>query len=232
MQRDKKHHSVWSLALVFLLCLSQMSPAAERGTPSCPQGDHTVNSLLATDLDGFDYSKNTGLALQVQQAENLLKGLHAQHGPLNGHNITLSYDGSSGLLGFSAGYIYAREHQGEGILFLDIDPLADQSFHPSRSWYMAFDLSGSYEYDDDISFGFGSKTMLMKAPFDTVEGKLFSLLFNMPISIKNRITITPEVQWSRNLPPDDTGLSPLAEKAKDSQEEDLFYGGVSISFSY
>ncbi len=232
MCTNNRLYIVWLLFFSLILIRSQTSLAAGRGQSPQAGWDNTVNSLPATGMYGIGNDQKTGPAIQLQHAENLYKGLRPDQGALDGNAITFSYDGSSGLLEFSAGYIYADERQGEGTVFLGIDPVDYQSFNPARSWYMAFDLSGSYAYDEDIRFGFGSKTMLMENPFETEEGKLFSILFNMPISYKSYITITPQVQWSRTLPPEEESLSSRPTADKDELGENIFYGGVSISFSY
>ncbi|WP_028580392.1 hypothetical protein [Desulfogranum japonicum] len=232
MNTDRYLYIACILAVTLVLGQSKASFAVDGNNVSQTGWDNTVNSLLATGMYGIGDSQKTGLAIQFQNAQDLYKGLSPDQATLNGHAITFSYDGSSGLLEFSAGYIYANEQQGEGTVFLGIDPVEYQRFNPTRSWYMAFDLSGSYAYDENINFGFGSKTMLMKNPFETEEGKLFSILFNMPISYKSYITITPQVQWSRTLPADEEHISSSPESDKDDIGENIFYGGVSVSFSY
>lgn len=195
--------------------------------------DNTVTSLLATYMYGIKDIDGQGLSVQLQHSENYYRDLKHEETSLDAQSITFSYDGSSGLLGFSAGYIYtgAKQTKGTGKAFLGIDPATDNSFSPSRSWYMAFDLSHNYQFGDNLNFGIGGTTLLTRNPFDTEEGKTFSMLFNMPILIKDYITITPQFQWSRTLPDDDYHSSEAASST-DHSPEDNFYGGVSVSFSY
>jgi hypothetical protein len=164
----------------------------------------------------------------------MYRGLAPDKSPINGQAITFSYDGSSGLLEFSAGYILSspRNNQEPGTIFLGVDSQPDKTFDPARSWYMAIDLSRSYQIDENINFSLSNKAMLIKNPFDTEEGHIFSMLFNMPISYKNYLTITPELQWSR--PVSRTNYSNSIQNSGDQEKSphDVFYGGVSISFSY
>lgn len=206
-------------------------PASVQGTA----WDSAVTSLLATGLYGFDEQNAPGLRVRLQHSDNMYRGLAANKPQINGQAITFSYDGSSGLLEFSAGYILSSQwnKQAPGTIFLGLDPEPDKTFDPGRSWYMAFDLSRSYQVDENINFSLSNKAMLIKNPFDTEEGHIFSMLFNMPISYKNYLTITPELQWSRPVSRTDYSNSvPTSGDTPGKSPHDVFYGGVSISFSY
>ena len=152
----------------------------------------------------------------------------------SGQAITFSYEGSAGLLGFSAGYILTTEpdERRPGTVFLGLDPQRSGSFDPARSWYMAFDLSRSYQVDEDLTLQLGNTTMLLKNPFDTEEGQLFSMLFNMPVSYRNYLTITPMLQWTRPVAGSPAGGGAPAAAEPVATTPNVFYGGISISFSY
>ncbi|WP_028585385.1 hypothetical protein [Desulfogranum mediterraneum] len=223
------------LAGATLLLLLSTTPASWAGGNRSAMGggwDNAVNSLLAAGMYGIDNLEGRGLAVQLQHSQNLYQGMAADKIAVNSQAITFSYEGSSGLLGFSAGYIYTSQPAADevGAVFLGIDPIRSESFNPTNSWYLAFGLSHAYAVDRNLSFSLGTTTLLTRNPFDTEEGKTFSMLFNMPISYKNYITITPELQWSRPLSSD---LSSLSGDLQDTERaQDRFYGGVSISFSY
>lgn len=222
---------------VVLLCGLPAAQAAERSAvPAGQTGwDSMVSSLLATGMYGFSSAAAPGLTVQLQHADADLMGVSPEAARLDAQAITFSYEGSSGLLEFSAGYILANQknNRDEGAVFLGINPRIDADFDPSHSWYLALDLSRSYQVDDSITFSFGNRAMLLENPFDTREGHIFSLLFNMPISYKNYLTITPRFQWSRPL---GDATSPLTGRQPTpldrTSPQDVFYGGVSISFSY
>lgn len=200
------------------------------------QRDSALSSLLlAAGMYGLDAKADQGANLSLSQSENLFKGLPFEQGQLDGQNITLSYSGSAGRLGFSAGYIYTslQDNQEPGTLLLDLDALNQNPFQSTNPWYLALDMSKSFQVSDNIAVGFGSKAMLMKAPFDEQEGRVISMLLNLPLSYKNYFTITPELQWSRSLPDENSQAgSNNYSKRIPAQEEDVFYGGMSISFSY
>ncbi len=227
------------LALCILLVVTASAtvlPAGEK--PQQQTGilwDAAVNDLLATGMYGFDAQRLPGLTMQLQHSDNLYRGLAPEKARIDGQAITFSYEGSSGLLGFSAGYILTNQQDstGQGSVFLGLTPEQNKKFDPARSWYMAMDLSRTYQVDEDISLNLGNKTMLLNNPFDTEVGEIFSVLFNMPISYKNYITITPELQWSRPVYQNrTTSGSTGAGYSAGNSPQDVLYGGVSISFSY
>ena len=196
--------------------------------------DTAVNSLLATGMYGFDAQGLPGLTMQLQHSAHPNPGLHTASTRPAGQAITFSYEGSAGLLGFSAGYILTTEadERSPGTVFLGLDPQRQGPFDPARSWYLAFDLSRSYQVDEDLTLQLGNSTMLLKNPFDTEEGQLFSLLFNMPISYRNYLTITPMLQWTRPVAGDPAGNGGAAGNVPNPAATPAFYGGISISFSY
>ncbi|WP_205243218.1 hypothetical protein [Desulfobulbus alkaliphilus] len=216
--------------LVLLLLLT--GPIAVSQANDDPVGietgwDKAVHSLLASGLFGFVDQEDPGLTIDIRRSENMLKGLSPDHPTLEGQAITFSYEGSSGVLGFSAGYILTSQPDAQqpDTLLLDLDP--------ANSWYLALDLSRSYQLDDNFSLQLGHRTMVMKNPFDADDGHVFSMLFNIPLSYRNFLTIAPEIQWTRpaagleaaERTPPGAGLGKQAG-------EDVFYGGLSISFSY
>ena len=227
------------LILVLLILAATPLPAVNAGEDPGQQRelfwDNTVSTLLATGLYGLDVHGSTGLTVQLQRAQQLGHPLGADQVRQSGQAITFSYEGSVGLLGFSAGYILTSQQgsQEPKTVFLGLDPTEAKTFDPTRSWYMAFDLSKSYQVDEAINFQVGGRSVLLQNPFDTETGHIFSMLFNMPISYKNYLTITPELQWSRPLSGGDSPAASTAPgRASDKRGEDVFYGGISISFSY
>ncbi len=222
---------------LLLVMLASGVEAGQQSSATTQTGwDNTVNSLLATGMYGFNSVAVPGLTVQLQRADNLtLVGPNLSAITPSGQALTFSYEGSSGLLEFSAGYILTTQNGNEepGAVFLGLDSGPGQTFDPGRSWYLALDLSRSYQVDEHLSFSLGNRAMLLNNPFDTKAGHFFSLLFNMPISYKNYLTITPELQWSRPVTAADSLSNPVTSgKAGEQSSSDAFYGGVSVRFSY
>ncbi len=228
--------SLYLTVLTLIVASAGIVHAGEKSSPTRGTAwDSTVNSLLATGMYGFDSHSTPGLTIQLQHAENMYRGLTANKAQLNGQAITFSYEGSSGLLAFSAGYILSGQlnNREPGTIFLGVDSEPDKTFDPGRSWYMALNLSRTYQFDENTSFSLSNRVMLLKNPFDTEEGHIFSMLFNMPISYRNYLTITPELQWSRPVSRSNFSNSVrMLGDPQDKSPQDVFYGGVSVSFSY
>lgn len=227
------------LIIIFLTMVALVGPGTVGAASPSPSAgtawDNAVNSLLATGLYGFDNQKVPGLKVAWQHSTDLSRGLSPDHIPLSSQAITFSYEGSSGLLEFAAGYILTSQNNNRqpGTVFLGVDAEPTQDFDPGRSWYLVFDLSRSYQVDDQLRFSLGSTAMLRQNPFDTEPGRLFSVLFNMPIRYKNYLTITPELQWSRPVSGlDAVNRAAAAGEHDGKSSDDVFYGGVSVSFSY
>ena len=233
---DKKNLTYPLVALLALAISSGPTSAADSEVADLSsQWDSAVSSLLlAAGMYGLDTKAGQGLNLSLSQSTNLFKGLSAEQGPLDSRNITLSYSGSSGRLGFSAGYIYTslQDNQEPGTILLDLDSLNQNPFNSRNPWYLALNLSKSFQVSDNIALGVGSKAMLMKTPFDNQEGRILSMLLNLPVSYKNYFTITPELQWSRSLPDVNAQGKNNFSNHNPAEEEDVFYGGMSVSFSY
>ncbi|RUM38340.1 MAG: hypothetical protein DSY70_08015 [Desulfobulbus sp.] len=234
----KKRLLTFCIAAIFMLTGGNVAISAEESTSAdfSTQWDSAVSSLLlAAGMYGLKSDKTQGLDFSVEQANNLFKGIPFEQNQLNGQNITLSYSGSSGKLGFSAGYIYTslQDNQEPDTLFLDLDSINQNSIHSDNPWFLALDMSTSYQVNNEFSVGFGSKAMLMKNPFDDHDGRVLSMLLNLPMSYKNYFTITPELQWSRTLPDRNNGTSGSNfSGTNNAADKDVFYGGMSISFSY
>ncbi len=228
-----KIHTLSIYFLVLAAVLAQSSPLRAE-SDDLPLWDSAVNRLLAAGLYGVDMGKTP--TVRIANSRDLYKGLAADKARLNGRSITFSYEGSSGLLGFSAGYIYTSGAvEGNiGAVYLGLDdPMGFNAYDNSRSWYLTLDLSTSYKPYDDIVLGLAGKTMLMDDPYSLGKGRIFSFLLNMPVSYKKYITITPELQWSRTLPgPDGEYPALRANSGQETAGKDILYGGVSISFSY
>ena len=231
--RMMKNHSLILLFLVLAGTMVISSPLRAESN-DLPLWDSAVNRLLAAGLYGVDSGKTP--VVRIESSKDLYKGLAVDKARLNGRSITFSYEGSSGLLGFSAGYIYTsgavEGNLGAVYLGLD-DPMGFNVYDNSRSWYLTLDLSTSYKPHDDIVLGVSGKTMLMDDPYSLSNGRIFSFLLNMPVSYKKYITITPELQWSRTLPGQERQAPAFrASSEQDTAGKDVLYGGLSISFSY
>jgi opacity protein-like surface antigen len=224
------------IALAFLSASSVAAAPQKSSDDFSTQWDSAVSSLLlAAGMYGSTDGSPEGVGFTVERSKDLFKGLAIEEDKLNGQNITLSYNGSSGKLGFSAGYIYTsvRDNQEPDALFLDLDSTHENPYSNNNPWFLALNMSTSFQVNDAFSVGFGSRAMLMKNPFEDHDGRVLSMLLNLPMSYKNYFTITPELQWSRALPGNNSqSVTQNSSDTNSAAEKDVFYGGMSITFSY
>jgi hypothetical protein len=201
------------------------------------QEDRAVSSLLlaAGMYGGLDTAppQNEGLYLSMNQSKDILKGFMSDQGQFDAQDITLSYHGSTGRLGFSAGYIYTapeKNYEESSSVVLGFN---NPNFEIEKPWYLTVDYSHFFQVNEDFSLGLGTKTMLLAPQLSLTEQQLGSqavMSFNLPVSYKNFLTVTPEVQWSRSLT--NEGKEQQAALNSSDAAMDSFYGGMSISFSY
>lgn len=162
-------------------------------------------------------------------------GSDQNSGRIGSNYISLAYENSSGPLKFSTGYIYTAAIDEN----LALDDLAElgyreyKAYGHSPDWYLAVDLSHSILLTNDIILGFGAQISYLVDAFKEQDDKRLSLLFDLPVTIKNSVTISPEFQYTRSLAKDSKDL--LSAKSADSNDKTdagNFYGGVSITFAY
>lgn len=193
--------------------------------------DSALSSLLlaAGMYGGLDGASGQGLDFSLTRSQNKFAGTWFGEGQTDAQDITLSYSGSSGRLGFSAGYLYTdpEENRGTGTVLFGWDSLSQGYVgNTEKPWYVTFNLARSFQFGDDIALGVGSRTMLLSPPLEDkeAEGRAVCMSLNLPVSYKGFLTVTPEVQWSRPL---------LGEQVSDvASADNAFYGGMSVSLSY
>jgi hypothetical protein len=196
------------------------------------------NLLLAAGMYG-DFDANSSGEVNLSLKKDMLKGMFSEQGQFDGQDITFSYTGSEGRLGFSAGYIYTavKENKMAETILLGMDEYGGRNTLDNigeRPWYFTLDLSRSFQVSEDLAVGIGSKAVLLTNNLNDEENgnKAVAMSLNLPVSYKGFMTITPEVQWSRTVDGGQGTVSDLEAFADPDAEKNAFYGGMSISFSY
>ncbi len=230
-----KHCTCLLTALVSISGTAWAAESAPCSGGSCGDNAAISSLLLAAGMyGGMDGSAAQGLDLSLNESAKKFKGVFAEQGQFDGQDITLSYTGSSGRLGFSAGYLYtAPEEQGTVLLGLDAPQHSRSLFHEEneRPWYLTFNLSKEFQISDSFAFGLDSRTMLLAPSLlqkEAGDAQALCLSFNLPVSYGGLFTVTPELQWSRSLEADAQAETAAAAE----KNPNTFYGGMSISFSY
>ncbi|MCI5164953.1 MAG: hypothetical protein D3903_02410 [Candidatus Electrothrix sp. GM3_4] len=221
---------------------STRAEAAKQNIISSTYDESAMSSLLlvAEIYGGLNDESSPGVSLSLGQPKDILKGLFTEQGQFDGQDITLSYEGSAGRLGFSAGYIYTTgdKYENGGSVLLGLDNYSKNTLNniQERPWYVTLDLSRSFQLSNDLAISVGSKAVLLTNNPDEEDSnnKAVSMSLNLPVSYKGFLTITPEFQWSRSLLTDgEQGTRNDIETFFDPEDgQNSFYGGMSISFSY
>ena len=231
------------VALTALLLGNESACAenAERNIIGNAYDESAMSSLLlaAGMYGGLNDESASGINLALGETKNIIKGVFSDQGQFHGQNITLSYEGSEGRLGFSAGYIYTtgeKDESGSSFL-LGLDNYSKNTLNniEERPWYVTLDLSRSFQLSEDFAVGLGSKAVLLanNTTEENSSNQAVSMSLNLPLSYKGFLTVTPEFQWSRTLLADgEQGASQNDLHVDPEENQNTFYGGMSISFSY
>lgn len=232
------------LAALLSVSAPALSAAADAPQPSscitCGDNAAVSSLLLAAGMYGGlnAAASKQGLDLSLSESAKMFKGVLPDQGQLDGQDITLSYTGSEGRLGFSAGYLYtAPENVGSGgTVLLDLNSSSRNVLHEesaSKPWYVTFNFAKDFQLSESVALGIDSRTMLLSPLLaDEADGRgAVCMSFNLPVSYGGFLTVTPELQWSRAI--EQAGASSLdASSSTAEKNPNTFYGGMSISFSY
>ncbi|WP_417909433.1 hypothetical protein [Candidatus Electronema sp. PJ] len=226
--------------------VSISSPALAAQPPSvcvadCGDSSAAVSSLLlaAGMYGGVDGASAQGVDFSLNESAKMFKGVFAEQGPVDGQDITLSYSGSEGRLGLSAGYLYtAPENRSQaGIVLFGLDEEHSRNLlhdDNEKPWYVTLNVAKNFQISDSLALGVDSRTMLITPSLQNEEkdSQAVCMSFNLPVSYGKFLTVTPELQWSRAL--EAGGQAAAASSSADASDKNpnTFYGGMSISFSY
>ncbi|WP_339134395.1 MAG: hypothetical protein WGN25_15265 [Candidatus Electrothrix sp. GW3-4] len=238
-----KKISYLCIALTALLIGNESACAetAQQNIISNAYDESAMSSLLlaAGMYGGLKNESSPGVSLSLGQSKDMMKGLFTDQGQFDGQDITLSYEGSAGRLGFSAGYIYTtgEKDQNGGSVLLGLDNYSKNTLNniQERPWYVTLDLSRSFQLSNNLAVGVGSKTVLLANTLNEEDSthKAVSMSLNLPVSYKGFLTVTPEFQWSRALLTDgEPSTNDIDNLFAPEDGQNTFYGGMSISFSY
>ncbi|MCI5125406.1 MAG: hypothetical protein D3925_13265 [Candidatus Electrothrix sp. AR5] len=232
------------IALTALLVGNESARAedAKQNIISSTYDESAVSNLLlaAGMYGGLNNESSPGVSLSLGQSKDMMKGLFTDQGQFDGQDITLSYSGSAGRLGFSAGYIYTSDEKNEnrGSVLLGLENYGKNTLNniQERPWYLTLDLSRSFQLSNNLAVGVGSKAVLLANTPDEENStsKAASMSLYLPVSYKGFLTVTPEFQWSRALLTDgeQDSRNDIENFFDPEDGQNAFYGGMSISFSY
>jgi len=170
----------------------------------------------------------------------------------NETDMTLSYDGSYGMLGYTVGYIY---YALEGIddtqeIYggLSVDVIGTPTLTVYRDvasapgWYITLEVSRSFDLMDNLALNLGAKLSYLAVDDETTladpndptssysdfhDG---TLSMSLSYSVTDNLVITPELYYSFALGGDARDV--LEAASADGDDAGFFYGGVAAGFSF
>jgi len=161
----------------------------------------------------------------------------------NETDLTLSYDGSAGKIGYGGGYIYyglegVKDSQ-ELYATVSVDTLLSPSLTVYKEitglqgWYAKLGIGHSLELAKDISLDLGASVSYFddQADYNALHDGVLSASLTLPVA--EYITVSPQLYYS----------FPLSSKAKDYLKDansglidkakaDYVYGGLAVSMAF
>ncbi|MDH3348349.1 MAG: hypothetical protein OEM02_09685 [Desulfobulbaceae bacterium] len=149
--------------------------------------------------------------------------------------ISFSYTGSSGVLGFSSGYIGSRGDDEQVQNPKVSKQESEHVYHEDiKNLYVGVDMNHSVALTDDINVGIRAGLIYFEDIYSEYDEDAVSVLFVMPVEINNKLTIEPRIHWTRNLTEQNSidGNKTKIDEPSLQENNGSFYGGVSISLAY
>ena len=170
----------------------------------------------------------------------------------NETDMTLSYDGSYDMIGYSLGYIYyaldGADDTQEIYASINVDVLSSPTFTVYRDmaefpgWYMTLEFSHSFDLAESLSLGLGAKVSYLvvddaetladpgdpNSEYSDFHDGVLSM--SLSYSVNDYLVITPELYYSFALGSDASDV--LKSASADGDDDNFLYGGISASFSF
>ncbi len=170
----------------------------------------------------------------------------------NETDMTLSYDNSVGMMGYSVGYIYYAldgvDDSQEVYAAISLDTILAptltvyRDFNAFPGWYSTLGVSHSFPLSETIALDLGGHISYFSAddastiadPGDPTSGYsnfhdgLLSISASIPLT--EYLSITPELYYSFALSSDAVDIIKSASASGDN--DDFIYGGITLSMAF
>ncbi|MFP3983364.1 MAG: hypothetical protein ACLFV2_06705 [Desulfurivibrionaceae bacterium] len=160
----------------------------------------------------------------------------------NETDITVSYDGSAGMVGYSLGYIYyaledGAEDSQEVYAGITLDTLLSPSltvyrdFDAFPGYYVTLGISHSLALNHMMSLDLGARAGyydLDNGGYDAFHDGRLSVA--LPVVVSDYVTFSPELYYS--FPLSSEASDELEAASIDGDDDSFLYGGVAVSFAF
>ncbi len=249
------------MVVIALVCFLLSSTAWAAPEEEKPTANLSVSILSQYIWRGFEYSRDSMVIEPSMTigykgfAFNLWGNMDTDPAAgvsdnWNETDLTVSYNWSVGPADLSGGYIYyaldsAVDSQ-EIFLSANLNTLLNPTITVYReiwhapSWYFALDVSHSLPITGDITLDLGAEVSYLLsndagAYYEPGTGEELNdfhsclLSVSSTIPVAKHISITPEIHYSFALGSDSSDL--IKEWSIDGNDDNFFYGGVTINFA-
>ncbi len=244
-----------NLFLASSLACSALAAAPVLAADGTPTAEVAVDAVSEYVWRGYSLSKDS-LVLQPSMtvgwkgfAANLWGNLDTDEDPaintdasssdFNETDLTLSYDGSYGRIGYGVGYIYyglegAQDSQ-EIYLSLSYDTLLSPTLTyyneitGIQGWYLNLAVSHALALTDKVGIEFGASVGYLddEDGYDAWHDGTVSV--SLPVTVTPFLTVTPSLSYTFALSSE--AEANIRNGSLDS-DDDHFYGGVGVSFAF
>lgn len=170
----------------------------------------------------------------------------------NETDMTVSYDGSYGMMGYTLGYIYyglegakdSQEVYGSVCLDTLLSPTLTvyREFSNYPGWYTTLGISHSFALSDKVSLDLGAQASYLVVDdastladpgnsgdaYSDFHDGLISAAVTIPVT--QYVTVTPELYYSFAL--NSTASDVMKASSASGHDDNFLYGGISVGFSY
>ncbi|MBU0675572.1 MAG: hypothetical protein KJ950_13100 [Proteobacteria bacterium] len=217
-----------------------------------PEADLTIGALSKYVWRGYELSKDS-VVLQPSMSVsykgvgvNLWGNLDTDSAAAgdtskwNETDMTVSYDGSAGIIGYGAGWIYYAldgvEDSQEFYASISVDTLLSPTltvYYDCANYtgvYVSAAIGHSFGITKDLSLDLGAALGYMDDLDNYSALHDGQLSASMTFPLTEMISITPEVHYSMPLSTD--AEDAIQAASFDGSSDSFVYGGISTSFSF
>ena len=248
----KKHIN---LLLASSLVCGALAAAPALAAEDAPTAEVAVDALSEYVWRGYSFSQDS-IVLQPSMTVawkgfgvNLWGNLDTDEDPaintdasssdFNEIDLTLSYDGSYGKIGYGVGYIYyglegAQDSQ-EVYLSLSYDTLLSPTLTyyneitGIQGWYLNFSVSHALALTDKVGLELGASVGYLddENGYDAWHDGTVSVA--LPVTVNEYVTVTPKLAYTFALSSEaETNI----QGGSLDNDDTHFYGGVGVSFAF
>jgi len=247
MKFSYRKTAVLSLSLIMLVSTASAVMAEDK-----PEADLTIGAYSQYIWRGWELSQDS-VVLQPSMtvsykgfAFNIWGNMDTNYyatdtGNWNETDVTISYDGSAGKVGYGVGLIYygledGAEDSQEVYASVSLDTLLAPTLtvyndiSNYQGWYATLGIGHSIPVAEGVSLDLGAQIGYLddEDTYNEFHDGLLSVSMSIPVG--EYISVTPELYYSFALTSDSETV--IKGASVDGDDDSFLYGGISTSFAF